>query len=494
MAAVQPLCTTWREVENTILRALLALPVPIAVAEPATPRPLSPLGAIHRENLAAPVHASMASNCDAVTNTLRYLFVHMRCGILVCLRKGSLVLFAPFANAAYRNTWSQFVVFGAEANTSAEQYAAAKSVSTRHAKENWLPLRAWWMNGGIVCNVMPKDVWGDAHCAEIMEMIQATCAAHPGLPDCDFFINKRDYPQLRKDGSEPYQRFTGVTKLAREVYSAYAPVVSFYGGTEFADCMMPLTEDWKRVRSMEGSARTPDATAWAATQQRAVWRGTATGNGVTPVTNARLLLITHCNYPGRQGLYDVALVGCNLRDKIVATRPGCMQLGWLDPSRVVLQPFLPLDKQVETYRYVLYVDGHCAANRYGALMHSQRTILRVASTREADGGCLWLFPFLTPAVITPDGTANVPADADHFLIASDLCNADATVRYLQAHDDVAWGVACNAFIKAPTRSTILHAWAELLHEIHAAQALLPEHVGTGAVLFSPYDARYAKVF
>lgn len=35
----------------------------------------------------------------------RYLFHHMRCGILVVIRDKKLVVFAPFANKDYTNDW-----------------------------------------------------------------------------------------------------------------------------------------------------------------------------------------------------------------------------------------------------------------------------------------------------------------------------------------------------------------------------------------------------
>ncbi len=46
-------------------------------------------------------------------NTLRYLFEHMRCGIFVKIRAGQLVMFVPFANDAYTNTWAGEMEVGA---------------------------------------------------------------------------------------------------------------------------------------------------------------------------------------------------------------------------------------------------------------------------------------------------------------------------------------------------------------------------------------------
>ncbi|CAM9647333.1 unnamed protein product, partial [Hapterophycus canaliculatus] len=44
-------------------------------------------------------------SCASTENTLRYLFHHMRCGILVVIRDKRLAVFAPFANKDYTNDW-----------------------------------------------------------------------------------------------------------------------------------------------------------------------------------------------------------------------------------------------------------------------------------------------------------------------------------------------------------------------------------------------------
>jgi hypothetical protein len=411
----------------------------------------------------------------------------MRCGILVSIRRGKVTIFAPFANASYTNTWSDRLVFS---HGSIPNYVRTKALTTRQPLENWLPPEQWWINGGIVCNVMPPGVWGTAHCAELLDMLDAACAT-AAQPDCDFFINKRDYPQLRRDGSEPYARFTGTSMLTREVYTAYAPVLSFYGGSEFADCVMPLTEDWKRcTKATPADNHKP----WEDALPVAIWRGTATGSGVHPHTNVRLRLVAHC--VTRSDLYNVALVGYNNRDKVMPIEGNRILVHFLEEperSAAPLAPYMDLAKQCQAHKYVIYADGHCAANRYGALMESHRVIIRIGSERQTDGGLLWLFPGLTGAHVTTDGTAHVPPNADHFLIAPDLTNLDATIMYLQEHDDVARSVADCAHAKAPTAICIVAAWTELLAEVHRATALAPAHAGpSGLVLFSPYDTRYAK--
>lgn len=46
---------------------------------------------------------------ESTLNTLRYCFFHMRCGIFVMIRRRKVVMFVPFVNHHYRNTWSKFL-------------------------------------------------------------------------------------------------------------------------------------------------------------------------------------------------------------------------------------------------------------------------------------------------------------------------------------------------------------------------------------------------
>jgi hypothetical protein len=57
------------------------------------------------DRLNLPFHA--ATTEDSTLNTLRYLFVHMKCGLFVMIRRNRLVMFVPFVNKDYRNTWGE---------------------------------------------------------------------------------------------------------------------------------------------------------------------------------------------------------------------------------------------------------------------------------------------------------------------------------------------------------------------------------------------------
>ena len=65
------------------------------------------------------------TNLVSTWNTLQYLFYHMKCGIFVMIRGGSLRIFAPFVNSEYRNTWGD--VIRLEGDNSLDSYYSKKS-------------------------------------------------------------------------------------------------------------------------------------------------------------------------------------------------------------------------------------------------------------------------------------------------------------------------------------------------------------------------------
>ena len=93
-----------------------------------------------------------------------------------------------------------------------------------------------------------------------------------------------------------------------------------------------------------------------------------------------------------------------------------------------LSPFVPLYEQA-TYKYLVYVQGHCAANRYANLMSLGCVILKVAST--CDAADMWYFPLLQPYV-------------DHVPVAADLSDLEQQIRWCRAHDEECARMAAEA--------------------------------------------------
>lgn len=214
----------------------------------------------YRLNL--PIHRCLTP--QSTMHTLQYLYYHMKCGIYVMIRNNALRIFAPFVNSNYRNTWGDKLSLEGDG-----------SLSTYYSKKDGLYREEciepdkfkWWANGNIICNEMsrPDDeaiqYWGDQFLAPLRDMLAEACRVR-SIPDCEFFLNKRDYPQLKVNiprGGVPVEPYgfiydrddrvpeEDVDLVKERLFETYAPIVSFYASKRdrFSDLPWPSSEDWE---------------------------------------------------------------------------------------------------------------------------------------------------------------------------------------------------------------------------------------------------------
>jgi hypothetical protein len=435
----------------------------------------------------APYKAALR-NPDAPLNTAQYLFQYIRSGILVVIRGGKVVQFAPFANKDFTNAWGERAKFLCGART-VREYAVAKASATGARLEAMLPLDKWWLNAGIACNVMPAAVWGDHYNHDLLDMLEATAQRH-ALPDAVFFLNKRDYPVFRKDGQHPYSRFVGSSvPCARG--AALTPVFSFYTGSDTGDWCMPVVEDWVTAKSSDSWARVRDAHPWHTRKPVAVFRGSGTGP-----RRWSLARVAH-GHP----FLDVGITAVNARDRVWLHKDGeTPMVHWVPMEAVTekealpLVPPMPLEDQAKHFQFIVYADGHCAASRYGTLMHTGCCIVRIESHQKQDSGHLWLFDDLVGVQLGDD--AAVWGAADHVRVRADLADLVPTMAFLVTAEGqaLAQAVARNSALRAPTCASICAHWARSVTRVHdtALYCCSPED-GVGQPWFDCTDKRYASL-
>lgn len=168
-----------------------------------------------------------------------------------------------------------------------------------------------------------------------------------------------------------------------------------------------------------------------------------TGGGVTPETNQRINLAQLCydwqfipdlnghnaNANNKHPYLDAKITGWNLRDKKIAS----MKMTHIRPKEYPFsgdrkKNFVEIYKQ-STYKYLLYVEGHCAACRYGFMMQLGSVILKVDSLCVADQ--MWYFPLLQPYV-------------DHVPVKADLSDLREVLEWCHAHDEECEKIAARA--------------------------------------------------
>lgn len=390
--------------------------------------------------------ASDAPACDflAFRRAVRYVFSTQRSAVIACVRAGRIVLAAQIANENFRNAWHRRIDWDSSARTF-DRAGAEMAGTCSSSKDPEVGLEAylqakvrsggaderahilhdparWWLNGNVVCNVPALNVWGDAFVTDVMAMV-ARAFEHTHA-DVDLILNRRDGALL--DALDPVAR-----NIARDMRPGGGALscLSFYTGPAFLDRPMPTTEDWRAaVATPYTTARRP----WEDRRRVAVFRGSSTGHA-NPDLNVRVLLARLSKR--HPHLLDAGLTAVNTRDRIVAGSPALVGAsasatvasGRADhkivvsavPRRLVdhlVVPFMDMQTQFDTYRYVIYAPGHSAASRIGALLASGCAVVYVQ-----DPTCrcphTWLQAHLRPVRWKPTdrrlGTSAVhPQDAN----------------------------------------------------------------------------------
>lgn len=391
---------------------------------------------------------------DALLLALRETFLTQRAAILVSIRSNRVALFVPFANERFAQS-AQIRIKLVDPGDSERvcddvaTYASAKMRATGVDERATMlaDTKRWWFNGHVICNVLPRDVWGDGNVSVLHHMFMELCHAAP-VPDVDLLLNRRDAPL----GRVPI------------------PTLDLFGRKGTHD-LWPHPEDWmlamQRTLSFPEAGRTISTDpsllgmpplsepAWAARKPVAVFRGSTTGYGVDARYNTRLKLFDLA--AAHPDLLDVQLTGYNTRDRVAGveqdgdvtvvsvTCPPVRKLRahFGEPSRRV-----PLSEQVRAHRYAICVEGHQAAARLGALLWAGVTVLYVFPSANVVGPDVWITQGLRMMEWSRHEVGDTPrgplskARVSHLLpVKNDLSDLADAVRWCNANPRSAFAIA-----------------------------------------------------
>jgi hypothetical protein len=386
----------------------------------------------------AKLERSVHANPRDVRGTIRFMYEYMRAGIVVRIVKGKIVCFCPFYNPHFQNTWPKNVPHGHE------------------RFRTGLPKEKWWANGGILCT--EASPWGTHFVMQVKDMI-AEAAHSIRIEDAVFCINKRDFPQWKYNPRldtlvEPYgflydkddRDFHHDVPLAVEPPRSVLPMLSFYGthSIRFTDVLIPPTEDWEassKIIYMPSMTRRSPLTLAAvrdltrvvpsttepftSKKDKLFFRGSATGSGSTEITNQRMLAFRLAQRLEDPRI-DVRCVSLSKRLHKHFTE-SVETIGTV--SFPVSQTFyVPMSEQIQN-KFLLYIEGHCAACRLGSMLGSGCVVFKTDSTCVASE--LWFTHLLKENV--------------HYVrIQADLSDLQDKLDYFIKHPSEAARIASNA--------------------------------------------------
>lgn len=376
---------------------------------------------------------------DAVINTFRYIFHKFKKGIFVKIRDNRLSVFLPFSKANFVNEWSgQIHVDKAKYGNMndflrriAEQ--EGRKFNPRGVNEN---IDEWYGNNCLVRYEYPLSE-GESNVGNVKNMFEELCSRRR-VPDIELFINRRDFPILTRDGTEPYNHIWGTSELplVSHAYEKYTPILSMATSDRYADVSIPTWEDWARVQSHESiwfprTCREYTETfniPWDDKKPTAVFRGGTTGCGVTVDSNPRLkaAYLSSIAKPGADSIpyLDAGISNWNLRPRKLQNEK------YLRTIDVKSLPFGLANRMTTQeqagHKYIINIDGHVRAFRLSMELNMGSVILLVDSPWK-----LWYSDMLVPY--------------EHFVpVKQDLSNLIAQIQWCRDNDATCEQIARNA--------------------------------------------------
>lgn len=421
-------------------------------------------------------------NTFSVTDTFNYIFNRLKKGIFVRIIDNKVETFLPFSKQNYINNWSQYIKIDKTAvdpRTTGLTFMDnfLKDITERNNFYNnqsyvYDPKRTckfrdkWYANNCLLRYEWPMKV-ADTNATEIRHMLDTLCLEKK-IKNIEFFINKRDFPLLTNNLTEPYFHIFGYdVPLQNFHFKGICPILSMCTSSLYADIAIPTHEDWSRVNSIEDRVLFPPSckdylydfsTPWDQRKPTAVFRGASTGCGVSskegPLFNQRLKLanISMKTKTDKYGvpLIDAGITKWNLRPRKIIN---VQYLKTIDPSEeaCTVKPLTP--EQQSKYKYIINVDGHVSAFRLSLEMSMGSCIIIVESLY---GWKMWFSHLLVPYV--------------HYIpVKSDLTDLVEKIKWCRENDSECKKIASNAkqfSDKYLTKKGIINHMANLLNDLH----------------------------
>ncbi|ABF82065.1 hypothetical protein MIV035R [Invertebrate iridescent virus 3] len=374
-----------------------------------------------------------------VEPTFQYMFNRFKKGIYVSIAGGRLQSFVPFSKANFTNDWADRIQIDPKYGSFLNFLKAQHDLNNKWngTTYKWNPNkvcpdpRYWYANNCIVRYENPISE-SHSNVAQIKSMLLELVEKRH-ISDVKFFINRRDFPLLTRDGTEAYDNIFGDETPVPEQYRhrKWLPILSMCTSERFADIAIPTHEDWSRVKSDEGIYFPPVCRnytfqfvhTWSDKVAKAVFRGSNTGCGWNETNNVRLKLARLGTV--RPDLLDAGITNWNLRVRVSKHSP---YLQIPDPGTLTAVDRLSPHQQSQ-YKFIVHVEGHVSAFRLSLELGMKSCILLVQSLH---GWKMWYSDLLKPWV--------------HYVpVRPDLSDLFDRIEWCRANDAQCRAMAENAY-------------------------------------------------
>lgn len=366
-----------------------------------------------------------------VIETFRYLFYTYKKGIFVKIVDNVVKVFLPFSNVNYTNRWAHNIKIDPKYKDLFDFIRHINHMEGRRTNYSNInnKINTWFCNNFLVRYEYPISE-SDTNIACIKNMLDELCK-NRDIPDIEFFINKRDFPVIKKNLTEAYNHVWNGSdvKMSSHVYEKYVPILSMVSADEFADVAIPTHDDWahaeagnKYFKNSRITGKHIFKTEWNSKIPVAIFRGSSTGTGTTIDTNTRLKAcsISQTN----RNILDAGITKWNLRPKKFQDSDYLQTIDINSMPFGLVSPITPEDQS--NYKYILHIDGHVSSFRLTYELGMNSVVLIVESEYK-----VWYSNMLIPNF--------------HYVpVKKDLSDLVDKINWCITHDDECKIIAINA--------------------------------------------------
>lgn len=365
----------------------------------------------------------------SVNRTFRYIFHELKKGIYVSIQNGKIETFLPFSKHNYFNRWGDLLDSKlSERVIKSSQIQSGRVYNKRKVNQD---KRQWVANGPLVRFEYPPNE-GDSNVTIMKDMLETLCSSRD-VPNIRFFINRRDFPQLRKDGNCP--SFPELFNNPIVNPEGMCPILSMCSSDNTLDIPFVTWDEWARISYLKErkcftsvyAYRNPTVYSkiihipWVTKKDKVVFRGSSTGPQIDLMDNPRIIGALMSDER-----LDIGITSLNLRPR-VRQENNKMELTTMDISQVTI----PIKEYINTttqsmYRYILSIPGHVCGFRLAQELSYGSVILLVECEHS-----MWFQSLLKEGV--------------HYIsIKPDLSNLIEKLDWCQQNEDLCGEIASNA--------------------------------------------------
>ena len=324
-----------------------------------------------------------------VYNTFSYIFNKFKKGIFVRIKDNHIETFLPFSKINFVNEYAEkYSVDPKEFSSFDELFDTVRERLGISYKQQINPKIFWYANNGIFRYEVSR-IEIDPCTNVIHDMLIETCKNRV-INDCEFFINRRDFPILTKNGTEPYEHIWGENHpLVSHSYNRYIPILSMTTSDDNRDIAIPTWEDWSRASTLEDEKLFPFSynqefggvqfsDDWESKKPIAVFRGSSTGVGYNIKTNPRIKLAwmdkqNKTNDNGERYI-DAGITKWNIRPRKHVSSEYVKLIDKDLINKIGTKGYLSYKEQSE-YKYIINIAGHVSSFRLGQLFRTNSVVL-----------------------------------------------------------------------------------------------------------------------